>query len=329
MAKSINQKLKVLYLQKILLENTDEDHIITMDQILSELSANGIEAERKSIYSDIEALNIFGMDIQCVKGKNGGYFVASREFELPELKLLVDTVQSAKFITEKKSNHLIKKLESLTSKYEAHELQSTVYVANRVKTMNESIYYLVDYIADAINKNCKITFQYLEWTLDKKKVPKKNGALYKASPIMLSWDDENYYLVAYDDNEHKIKHYRVDKMQNITVTNEKREGVDQKVDAAIYSKKVFGMFGGKEETVTLECDNSMIGIIMDRFGQDVTILKRDGFFEARVNVMVSPHFLAWIVGFGGMIRIKSPQSVYDEFEKLINNTMKKHTEVKK
>lgn len=329
MPKSTNQKGKLIRLRQILLENTDNEHCLSMDEILDKLSMYGVEAERKSIYSDIEELNNLGMDIEHQRGKNGGYYVASREFELPELKLLVDTVQSAKFITAKKSNELIRKLEGLTSKYEAQELQSEVYVANRVKTMNESIYYLVDYIAEAINKNRKITFQYLEWTLDKKRVPKRNGELYKVSPRMLSWDDENYYMVAYDDNDKKTKHYRVDKMQKITVTDEPREGTDAPFDAAVYSRKIFGMFGGVEEYVTLECDNSMIGIIMDRFGQDVSLLKKDGCFEVTVSVMVSPQFLGWVLSLCGQVRIISPKRVYDELCELASKSINYSTEVKK
>ena len=291
MPKSMNQKLKLLYLQKILLENTDEEHTISMDRILTLLANKGIDAERKSIYSDIEELNNFGMDILCKKGKNGGYYVASREFEFSQIRLLVDIVQSAKFITEKKSNELIKKLETLVSSHEAYKLQAEVYVANRVKTDNETIYYLVHDISEAMNQNRKITFKYLEWSLDKQLVPKKDGALYKVSPWMLSWDDENYYLVAFDDEAQKIKHYRIDKMKSVTVIDESREGKPEKIDVAVYSKKVFGMYGGEEERVTLECDNSMIGIIMDRFGSEVIIRKKDGSFEATVNVMISPQLL--------------------------------------
>ena len=324
MPKSMNQKLKLLYLQKILLENTDEEHTISMDRILTLLANKGIDAERKSIYSDIEELNNFGMDILCKKGKNGGYYVASREFEFSQIRLLVDIVQSAKFITEKKSNELIKKLEMLVSSHEAYKLQAEVYVANRVKTDNETIYYLVHDISEAMNQNRKITFKYLEWSLDKQLVPKKDGALYKVSPWMLSWDDENYYLVAFDDEAQKIKHYRIDKMKSVTVIDEHREGKPEKIDVAVYSKKVFGMYGGEEERVTLECDNSMIGIIMDRFGSEVIIRKKDGSFEATVNVMISPQFLAWIVGFCGKIRSLSPEKVCDELKTLLNNTLEGH-----
>ena len=322
MPKSTNQKLKILYLQQILLENTDNDHCITMEEILTKLSQNGIEAERKSIYDDIEQLNSFGMDIICQKGKNGGYFVANRDFELPELKLLVDTVQSAKFITEKKSNELIKKLENLASRYEAQELQNEVYVANRIKTMNESIYRLVDRIALAINTNRKITFYYLEWTLDKTRVPRNGGKLYKVSPQILTWDDENYYMIAHDESSGKMKHYRVDKMQNITVTDEKREGSDVKIDVASFSKKVFGMFGGSEETVTLECANSMIGIILDRFGTDIRIIKNGDTFKTKVNVMVSPQFYAWVVSLGGEVKITAPTEIKNEFIKFVKKSIK-------
>lgn len=286
---------------------------MSMPEILSALSDNEIDAERKSIYDDIDALRQFGVDIKLKKGKLGGYYIDKRKFEVSELKLLVDTVQSAKFITATKSNELIKKLEGMTSKYKAHELQNEVYVANRIKTMNESIYNLVDEISKAISVNRKITFYYLEWTLEKTKVPKSGGKLYKVSPQLLTWDDENYYLVAFDEESGKTKHYRVDKMQSITVTDEKRDNADEKIDIAAFSKKVFGMYGGREESVWLKCSNSMIGVIMDRFGQDIPILKDDGYFKTRVNVMVSPQFYAWIVSLGGEVSILSPEQTLNEF----------------
>lgn len=323
MPKSPNQKLKLIYILNYLMEYSDESHPISMERILSMLSENGIECERKSIYSDISALNeLDNIEISLKRGKNGGYYISYREFELPELKLLVDIVQSAKFITAKKSNELIKKIESLTNKYEAQMLQSEVYVANRVKTMNESIYFLVDEISEAINSNKKITFSYLEWTLDKKKVPKHSGELYKVSPIMLSWDDENYYMIAYSDKDNDIRHYRVDKMKNITVIDEKREGVKQNDDPALYSRKLFGMFGGKDENVTLECANSKIGVILDRFGTQRAILKRDdGFFEITVNVVVSPQFFGWITSLEGDVRIKAPQSVQDKYKDFLEKSI--------
>lgn len=316
MAKGSNQKLKLLYLMKILLEKTDETHSITMPEIISSLEAYGVSAERKSIYSDIECLQQYGMDIvgeQC--GKNYFYHVGNRQFELAELKLLVDLVQSSKFITAKKSTELIKKIEGFASKHEASQLHRQVYVAQRIKTMNESIYYNVDMIHTAIGANAKITFQYFQWDVNKKMVLKHDGARYEVSPWALSWDDENYYMIAFDEAEDKIKHFRVDKMLHINVTEEKREGKERfaQFDMAVYARKMFGMFGGEEQMVKIECDNSLAGVMIDRFGKDVAIQKKDDtHFVIHVKVAVSRQFLSWVMALGGGARIVAPEAVVEQ-----------------
>lgn len=271
--------------------------------------------QKENQYTDIEALKSYGFDIKGFKEK-GTYFyhLVNRKFELAELKLLVDAVQSSKFITVKKSNELIKKIESLASKYESKELHRQVYVSNRIKTMNESIYYNVDQLHEAINTNKKITFQYSQWTVDKKLKLKNGGALYKVSPWALMWDNANYYMVAYDSEEDKIKHFRVDKMLHITLKEDKRDGkVHFKTfDKAVYAKKMFGMFGGIEESVKLECKNDLIGVIIDRFGKDVMIIPVDDeHFRINVDVEVSQQFLAWIVGIGEGVKILSPEYVVE------------------
>lgn len=319
MSKSSNQKLKILYLAKILREMTDENHGLTLSEIREELERHGISAERKSLYNDFEALRDFGMDIEVKKDKTVRYYLAEREFELPELKLLVDAVQSSKFITRKKSSALIKKIEGLASRYEAQQLQRQVFVANRIKTMNESIYYAVDEIHKAISLDRQITFQYFKWTADKGKQLRRNGNIYAVSPWALTWDDENYYLIAFDEESEIIKHYRVDKMQKIKVSNKKRIGEQlfENFDMALYTNKTFGMYGGRDEQVTLRCDNSMAGIIIDRFGMDVIMYDvGEGFFEASVKVSVSPLFLTWVMNFSGKIKIISPKSVVNDYIEL-------------
>lgn len=328
MPKSSNQKLKLLYLSKTLLEKTDEEHGMTTADIIAALAAHGISAERKSIYDDIEALRLFGIDI--IKNQNGrgtDYRVVSRDFEMPELKLLVDAVQSSKFITRKKSDELIKKIEGFASIHEARQLHRQVYVANRIKTMNESIYLTVDKIHTAITLNRKITFQYFEWSPKKEKILRHDGALYSVSPWALTWDDENYYLIAYETSSGKIKHYRVDKMLKISVADDEREGKElfDGFDMALYSKKTFGMFGGKEETVRLRCKNRMANIIIDRFGTESIISAVDDeHFEITVKVAVSPVFLSWLMNFGSDIKIISPQSVIEDFKKLARESLEQY-----
>lgn len=329
MAKSSNQKLKILYLLRIMQENTDEEHGLTIAEIIDMLSAYGIKAERKSLYDDFEALRVFGVDIEKQHGKKVTYYVANRGFELPELKLLVDAVQSSKFITHKKSSALIKKIENLASKYEAQQLQRQVFVANRIKTMNESIYYTVDDIHKAISADKQISFQYYEWNEKKEKQLRRGGKIYVVSPWSLTWDDENYYMIAYDGESKMIKHYRVDKMLRINVCDKRREGADifKNFDMALYSKKTFGMYGGRDEKVTLRCSNDMAGVIIDRFGQDVIMHKIDDeYFEAIVNVALSPLFLTWIMNFRGKIKILSPKRVIEEFTEIAKEAMTAYEE---
>lgn len=330
MSKSSNQKLKLIYLMKILLERTDETHGITMPEIIDALAAYNISAERKSLYNDIENLRVYGLDIiGTQEDRTYSYHIGNRQFELAELKLLVDSVQSAKFITAKKSNELIKKIEGLASKYEALQLHRQVFVAGRVKTMNESIYYNVDRIHTAIAENSRITFQYFQWNVDKKMELRHDGALYEVSPWSLSWDDENYYLIAYDSSEGMIKHFRVDKMLHIKSNGKAREGKQafKSFDMAAYARKMFGMYGGKEEWVRIECDNSFAGVMIDRFGKDVSMIRLDDKrFVVNVEVAVSRQFLAWIIGLGEGVTLAGPDNVVammnDEIDRLVKQYKK-------
>lgn len=327
MAKSSNQKLKILYLLKILTERTDEDHPMTLAQIIEALGEYGVSAERKSLYDDFESLRVYGADIEKSQNKTVGYYIASRSFELPELKLLVDAVQASKFITRKKSAELIRKIEGFASTHEAQQLHRQVFVANRIKTMNESIYYTVDYIHDAISGDNRIAFKYFDWNEKKEKILRHGGKTYEVSPWALTWDDENYYMIAYDSEAKKIKHYRVDKMLNISVLSEKREGAEKfkDFDMALYSKKTFGMYGGRDEFVTIRCKNSLAGIIVDRFGQETIMTPEDDeHFTFTVKVSVSPLFLTWVMNFGTDIKILSPQCVIDELKDLALKTIEQY-----
>ncbi len=313
MARRVNQKLKLLYLQQILLEQTDENHAITMEQILHELKLRDVTAERKSIYDDMEALRHFGMDIIGEKrGRTYYYYVGSRRFELAELKLLVDSVQAAKFITSKKSQTLIHKIEGLASREEAKKLQRQVYGSGRVKTTNESIFYNVDQIHGAISSNVKICFRYFQWNVKKEKEFHRNSEFYKISPWALLWNDENYYMVGYEEDEGIMKHYRVDKMVELSLLDEERQGKElfEHFDMAVYARQHFGMFDGHEENVRLEFDNSFAGVVIDRFGKDLTFFPVDGeHFQVTVKVAVSRQFLGWIFSLGNHVRIVAPEPV--------------------
>lgn len=326
MAKSSNQKLKQLYLLRILSECTDENHALTTQELIRKLEEYGVSAERKSIYNDIEALNTIGYDILNDKSRNhNGYYMASREFELPELKLLVDAVQSSRFITEKKSKELIGKLEKLCSKYDAGKLQRQVYVSDRLKTENEGIYYNVDGIHDAIQKDKQISFKYYEWDADKKMRFKKEGARYEVSPYLLVWNDSNYYLIAYEEATSMIRHYRVDKMTDLRMTEKSRIGKKEykAFSPSMYTKKSFQMFGGEETMVTLQCEESMVGVMIDRFGKQVAMRKLpNGKIQVRTEVMVSNPFFGWLAGMNGDVKITAPEEVAiqarEYFKKIID-----------
>lgn len=326
MSKGTNQKFKLYRLAEIMLERTDEEHYITMPEILEALAAYEITADRKSIYQDLRDLEKLGITVEGEPvGNRYHYHVVGRTFELPELKLLVDAIQSSKFITERKSNALIKKLEKLVSKYEAQELQRQVYVSGRIKTMNESIYYTVDAIHNAISENRKIRFQYYQWNVKKEMELRHNGAWYLISPWGLSWDDENYYLVGYDSEAGKIKHYRVDKMLHISITDVIRDGKEQfkKLDMADYTKKSFGMFGGEEQTVKLLVDNSLAGVIIDRFGKNVMLIPADEeHFTVNVDVHISRQFLGWVFSLGERVKIVTPEAVVEQMKCAIDGLKK-------
>lgn len=317
MARSSMQKKKILLIMRELLEKSDETHPLSITELILMLSENGISAERKSIYHDIEVLKEFGIDIENRREKPAGYYVASRDFELPELKLLVDAVQCARFITKKKSKELIRKLESLTSKSEAVQLQRQVFVLNRNKTMNENIYYNVDKIHTAISQNAMIRFQYYEWTVAKEMKLRRKGMFYEISPWALTWDDENYYMIGYDKAGQAIKHYRVDKMVKLDVMRRSREGRElfARFDLVGYSQKVFGMFGGEEEEIRLLCKNELVGVMIDRFGKDVCIHPvNDDSFAVTVKVNVSQQFFGWLFALGNKAKIESPVRVVKQFE---------------
>ena len=297
---------------QILLEQTDETHPMTVAEMIAALAQRGISAERKSIYDDLDALRKFGLDVAQIKSDKTGYFVASREFELPELKLLVDSVQSSRFITHKKTLSLIKKIERLASAYEAQLLQRQVYVQNRVKAMNESVYYNVDEVSAGINNDRKIRFHYFDYTINKERFFRHNSAYYEVSPFAMIWDNDSYYLIAFDSAAEIIKHYRVDKMVNISATDLPREGhaAFAALDIAAYTGKVFKMWGGEECRVKLRVRNDLVGAIIDRFGKAIPILS-DGadHFITYITVVSSPQFLAWVFAFGDGISIEGPSEV--------------------
>ena len=323
MSRLPNQKLKLIYLSRILEERTDAYHALTLTEISSALGEYGISAERKSLYDDIEALRLCGYDIQVTRDTHVRYYLATHKFEPAELRLLTDAVQSSRFLTPKKSRELIKKIGELGSKYEAGQISRQNHSANRIKTENEEIYNNIVTIQGAIAENKKIRCHYFEWNANKQRILRKNGDEYIISPWALSWDDEYYYLVAYDSDACKIKHFRVDKMIRVRVMDEPRDGAEpfKDFDMAIYSQRVFNMYGGEPTNVRILTDNSLAGVVIDRFGAGVTVLNRGDKFEFCAKVMISPTFYSWVLGFGNKMKILSPQNVADEAARLASEVV--------
>ena len=326
--KGCNQKQKMLYLAKIFSEETDDEHYLTMAQIIDKLAAYGVNANRKTLYVDFDELRKFGLDIIATQeGRDHYYHLGVRTFELPELKLLVDSVQSAKFFTDRKSKELIKKLESLVKKKKKKLLHREVVITGRIKNMNEGIYYNVDILQDAISANKQVRFKYFNWGLNKKMVPRKDGAYYEISPWGLVWDRDNYYLIGYDDKEEKIKHYRVDKMDKLSLMEERRKGKKQfkAFDLPKYKTSLFGMFAGDEIEVTLEADNNMVGVMIDRFGKDIPIsVVNENHFSTTVTVAMSTQFIGWLVGLGEGVKVVAPDAVVEKMKEEIHRLIEQY-----
>ena len=331
MPRSSRQKQKILYLARYLLEETDEEKPATLEELIRYLGHQGISAERKSLYADIEELRSFGLDVICTRSKRVGYFIGDRTFQPSEVRLLVDAVQSSRFLTRKKSEALIRKLQTLVSRREAKEMGHNVYVAGRIKTMNESIYTNVDAIGAATRNGKKLRFRYFDWNTAGERVFRREGGYYTVSPFFLIWDDENYYLVAVEEESGEKRHFRVDKMVNLQPLEEDREGeaLFEGHDPAEYEKRTFGMYGGKEERVTLWCHESLAGVFYDRFGGELVTRKAAGGFEVSLPVQISPVFYSWLMGFGDRVRILSPAFVVTEFCDLARRVLGAYEEEKK
>ena len=325
MPKSDNQKLKIFYIHDYLLKNSHQDHPVRAAELISMLERqHNISCDRKTVYSDIAALQDYGVDIVSIPGKNGGYYIASRNFELPELKLLIDAVQSSRFLTEKKSRELIEKLCNQCSVHDARLMRRDVLVSGRVKSMNETIYYNVDAIQEAISQNKQITFRYFDWDLKGQRRYRQRQ--YAASPYGLCQDNENCYLLAHSPR-HGVTSYRVDRMQEIVLTEENRTPCPELTGKNLveHANRLFQMYSGETTAVKLRFHRSLINVVMDRFGRD-TMLIPDGeeHFVFTVDVAVSPMFLSWVIGFGSKARILYPQSVIDSCISLCREAMEQY-----
>jgi len=315
-----SQKLKALYLARILLEKTDEHNVMTTTDLVNALATYDIPVERKSIYDDIEALRHYGMDIELRRGKKGGYYVASRDFELPELKLLVDAVQSSHLITGKKSRELIKKLSKLTSETQAKQLNRQIHIQGRSKALNETVYYTIDSIHEAINEGKKISFRYFSYDITKSRVYKSTEKVYVRTPVAMCWNNDNYYLITYAPQyENPYATYRVDRMTDVAVTKEKAEKCNKEAfKLSDYIKQNFGMFTGEMVKTKLAFDESLVSVVLDRFGSDTHLIRHEeGKFVVKVDVSATPVFLGWMFSFGSKAEILEPESMRDAMKDML------------
>ena len=324
MPRKEGQKLKLLALLEILARETDEKHPLSVPRLVEMLQQRGINAERKSVYADIEALNsIEGGDFEIVqrRGRGGGYYMTDAPFELAELKLLVDAVYTSRFITASKTRTLIEKLGRFTSRFRQAELNRMVLVSGRIKSHEERILYSVDALHTAITNGWQVQFTYCDWNLEKKMAPRHGGKLYRVSPWALVWEGGNYYLIAY--TEGHLRHYRVDKMQQVAPLEQTtREGADEYAafNVNTYTQQMFDMFNGPVKKVTLKCENRLAGAMIDRFGTGPALVPYAGgeYFAITVDVQVSPRFYGWVAGFGAAIEILTPAEVRAEMRKTLD-----------
>ncbi len=327
MARSSQQKKKVLYVAKALLEQTDREHPMSAAALVRYLHDAGIPAERKAIYDDIEELKSFGFCIESRRSKPAGFYIARRDFELGELRLMADAIRSAAFISGDKAELLIRKLENLAGTHAAPYLRQELFVEKRPNAMDEEIYARVDVIREAQEKDCQVSFQYLEWTVKKTLQLKRNGERYQVSPWGVIWSEGNYYLVAIDERSHIVKHYRVDKMTSLRKETAARTGHEMFAgfDVSEFASRTFGMFGGREETVTLEAADHLIGVLMDRFGHNVRIIPRDnGHFRALLRVNVSRQFFGWLAGLGPDVEIIQSKRTRFEYDRFLRKALERY-----
>jgi len=320
MPKSSNDRQRLICLARIFEKYSDGEHPLSVADICSHLAREGISVTRQTVYKDVEELVLLGYDIVSVRGKKYGYYLRSRVFDLAELKLMVDAVQSAKFIDGASGQRLIDKLSSLTSVHRAGKLKRQVYVREKKTEGMEQIYENIDLIHESIAQKKMIRYKYYDWSPEKKRVARHGGRYYHVTPLALVWDDENYYLVAYDGDSDEIKHFRVDKLGKVYITEDNAQSNEKTkaLDLAKYSEQVFGMYSGRSELVTLICENRLAGVIIDKFGEDVTFFKEDGeHFSVSVRVMISPNFYSWVLMFRDKIRIKAPAGIAKEYADML------------
>lgn len=315
MAGLSRQKQKLLTMKQYFEQKTDDEHSITGNRLIEILAQYGIKAERKTIYDDIKTLCDSGMDIEITKdGHSNAYYLGARTFQDEELFVLVDAIASCRFLTKKKSQELIAKIQGLTSEYKAKQLKRDVFVNNRSKAMNESVYYNLNKVQEGIFEKRTISFQYYDYNFNKKKILKHDGEIYTVSPFVTVWEEDNYYLVCYCNKHEKICRYRIDRMANVKVNpGEKRRelNADEKL-AVTNNQSLYSMYGGEERTVTIQFARHLLATVIDRFGEKVICHQdSDDTFYINTEVQISPTFWGWLFKFGKEAKVLAPQDVVE------------------
>lgn len=322
MAGNEKSKLKLLYLMDIFKKKTDDDHVLTANELCDELEACGISAERKSIYKDINILIEYGMDIVHTRSPKNGFFLGQRDFELAEVRLLVDAVQAANFISTKKTKQLLSKIEDFVSREQAAILREQVYVDNRPKCKNEEIYYIIDTLHSAITKNLQVSFIYVRRRLISGGAAKREEKAFTVNPYAMIWSDDHYYLICNNPKYDNLMHLRIDRIRSINMLNTKARHFSEVTkyknyfDSADYATGLFNMYTGEQQSIRLKCKNEILENILDRFGENIPINDSgDGYFTVRVDAAVNEGLVGWLMQYGHQIEVIAPTSLRSALRK--------------
>ena len=318
------RKARILYLLEILRKETDEEHGLTMPEIIQKLEEDGIQAERKAIYKDIEALRDFGYEVTKTYENPVRYRLISRDFSENDLLLLIDAVRSSKFLTKRKSESLVRSIKLLGSRYQAQDVGRSVSVSGRVKSQNKSAFQNVNAIQKAFSLKRKIEFRYFDYDSFKKRRFRKSGGFYSETPVQLFYSEGNYYLLAFNDKHESMVMFRVDRMDSVRVSGEKatRNEIIATFDADDFIQRIFGMYQGDPQSVRMVADPSLVNNVIDTFGEDVFLVEENGKVSFSVKVMESDTFFGWVAQFRGRIEIKHPSTTVEAYRKFIEDLSK-------
>lgn len=317
-----DKKGRLLALREYLYKYTDENHSVSTQDLIDEMARQGYPGNRKTIKDDIDVLNKFGMDIITNVSRGNSFYLASREFEIPELKLLVDAVSSSRFISAAKSEQLIGKLTAMASEYEREQIVPRIYTDDRIKANNPQLYYVIDMLIQAVQNKKKVRFQYGDFDANKQHVLRNNGEIYINSPYGCLWSDDYYYLIGYSEKHEKVVIFRVDRIIDLEIMNDEIIPEPDGFSMAAYARTIIEMFDGDPQEVKLLCDNELMKSVIDKFGENIkTERVSDEQFLLTVNVATSKTFYAWCFRFAGQMSIIGPKKVKEEYQEMARKVL--------